>query len=97
MTLIKAPGKQEKHATVGFFAKNKNLHDNRGLRGLFEVSLTSGEAEGMVFSTDTRFRESSELELCPSAAESFELKVGTEFLLVSLSLLEEVEEEDADE
>jgi len=51
----------------------------------------------MFFSLDTRFTESSELELCPSAADAFELKVGTEFLLVRLLLLEEEEEEDGDE
>ena len=54
-------------------------------------------AEGRIFSCDTRFRESSELELCPSAAESLELQVRTEFLPVSLLPLEEEEEEDADE
>lgn len=59
------------------------------------TSLTTGEGEGMIFSLATKVRESSELELCPSAADSFELRVGTEFLLASLVLPEE--EEDADE
>lgn len=50
----------------------------------------------MIFSLKAEVRESSELELCPSAADSFELWAGTEFILVSLVLLEDVEE-DADE
>lgn len=58
------------------------------------INLTGGEVEGVILSLDTRFRESSDLELCPSAADSFEHKDGIEFLLVCL--LEE-EEEDAEE
>lgn len=42
-------------------------------------------------------RDSSEQELCPSAADSFEFWVSNEFLLVSLVLEEEEEEEEADE
>ncbi len=57
--------------------------------------LTIRGGEGTFFSLATKVRESSALELCPSAADSFELRVGTEFLLVSLVLPEE--EEDADE
>lgn len=53
--------------------------------------ITSGAGQGMFFSPDTKVRDSSELALCPSAADSFE------FLLVSLVLLEEEEVEDADE
>lgn len=41
----------------------------------------------------TKLRESSELELCPSAADSLELKVGTEFFLLSLLLPDELEEQ----
>lgn len=67
------------------------------LRALFVINLTSGEEEGLFFSLDTRFRESSELELCPSAADSLELEAGTEFFLASFLLLKEREEEDADE
>lgn len=52
--------------------------------------ITTGAGQGMFFSPDIKVRDSSELALCPSAADSFE------FLLVSLVLLEE-EEEDADE
>lgn len=48
----------------------------------------------MMFSLDNKVRESSELELCPSAVDSFELMVCTELILVSLML---PEEEDADE
>lgn len=50
----------------------------------------------MILPLDTELTESSELERRPSAADSFEVRVGTEFLLVSFVLLEE-EEEDADE
>lgn len=56
--------------------------------------LTTGA--GQFFSSDTKVSDSSEQELCPSAADSFEFKVSNEFLLVSLVLLEE-EEEEADE
>lgn len=56
--------------------------------------LTTGA--GPFFSSDTKVRDSSELELCPSAADSFEFKVSSEFLLVSVVPLEE-EEEEADE
>lgn len=59
------------------------------------TSLTTGE--GMTFPLDTELRESSELERCPSAADSLEVRVGTEFLLVSFVLEEEEEEEDADD
>lgn len=57
------------------------------------TSLTSGEGESVIFSLVTKVSEFSELELCPSAADSLELRIGTEFLLVSLVLLEEEEEE----
>lgn len=59
-------------------------------------STGEGEEEGVILSADAEAREASEPELCPSAGESFELSFGTEFLLVSLVLLEE-EEEDAAE
>ena len=57
------------------------------------MSLTTGEGGGMIVSLDIKGRESSELQLCPSAAESSAL--GTEFLLPSLALPEEEVEEDA--
>lgn len=50
--------------------------------------ITTGAGQGMFFSPDTKVRDSSELALCPSAADSFE------FLLVSLVLLEEEVEDD---
>lgn len=58
------------------------------------LSLTAGA--GQFLSSDTRVRDSSEQELCPSEADSFEFWVSNEFLLVSL-VLEEEEEEEADE
>ena len=52
------------------------------------TSPTICEGEG------TELREHSELELCPSAADSLELKFGTEFFLVSLLLPDELEEQE---
>lgn len=43
---------------------------------------------------NTKLRESSELKLCPSAADSLELTAGTEFFLVSLLLPDELEEQE---
>jgi len=64
-------------------------------RRLYSSScLTSVEGEEITFSLDDEVRDSSELELRPSAADSPGLKAGTEILLIGLVLLLEQEEEE---
>lgn len=86
MTQTKAPG-EKKHGVTYITAEDSGF--------LFVIRLTSGGVEADILSRDTSFRESSELELCPSAADSFEHEDGAEFLL--LILLQEVEEEEEEE
>lgn len=57
-------------------------------------SASSKEGEGIMFSLNLEVRESSELELWPSAEALCGVKAGTRFPLIGGALLLEVEEED---